>query len=322
MIDNKMLSSVVDKIGGDPSSLKLLGGFNNGVYEVKINNKDIILKFYLANQREKTLIKGELDWVNFLAQNGMNIAKPIPFDDNSYIKEISRYDHLYYYVLFEKVTGKFINEESWDERLIEIWGHSMGKMHSLAKSYVAPTEGKIINWYESDIITEPPATASETILAKWGDYIKKVKDFSTSIDSFGVIHNDLHHQNIYFNNGSVQLFDFDACEYSWFIYDISISLYHAVQVVGSDEGKRLDFATSFLRNFMNGYVKENKVFDSWIDEIEFFLDYRRIYSYLYILKHLKGDQMNERLKEILDDMKNKIEKDIPYLKGLKTQLNS
>lgn len=313
MIGNETLLSVVKNIGGNPSSLKLLGGFSNGVYEVNIDNIAFVIKFYLASQRERPLIKGELDWVNFLAQNGMNVAKPISFKDDYYIKGITERGLSFYYVLFEKVTGKFIDKENWDESLIEIWGQCMGRMHNLAKKYVAPVGGIILQWHENDIITDPPANVSETILVKWNDYIKKLSKLSVSIDDYGIIHNDLHHKNLYFCNGSTKLFDFGDCEYGWYTYDIAISLYHAVQAIGSDAEKRKSFANKFLTIFFKGYNSENITFESWEKEIKFFLNYRRIYSYLYILKHLKGEQIDERLDKALDDMKYHIENDIPYL---------
>ncbi len=317
MIDKFVLKEVVNKLDGDYSSLKLLGGFNDSVYEVKVNDKSFVIKFFLMSQTNKSLIKGELDWINYLSENGMNVAKPVfPVQDN-FIKEISENAYSYYYVIFEKVEGRFIDEEGWKENLIQNWGQAMGKMHNLAKNYKPSCDGSIKKWIDNDILIDPPSLITDLVLDKWNKYVEKIKSLPISEDSYGIIHNDLHHKNIYFNNGEVILFDFGDCEYSWFSYDISISLYHAIQRIPLDQEEyRLDFANKFMKNFMIGYKQENSIDYSWLKEIEFFLDYRHIYSYLYILKHLNINDTDNRLKEFLEGMKNRIEEGIPYLKGL------
>ncbi len=200
--------------------------------------------------------------------------------------------------------------------MIQNWGQAMGKMHRLAKDYKVPDNGEIRKWDECDIIVDLPKNTSDLILERWEKYITELKSFPTSKDCYGLTHNDLHHKNIYFNNGEVLLFDFGDCEYNWFIYDITISLYHAAQVSSlNNEEDRLNFANKFIKNFMKGYRLENRIDDEWIEKIGFFLDYRRMYSYLYILKHLGTEEINSGLKQLLDRMKHQIENDIPYIQG-------
>ncbi len=102
MIKETILKKVVERICGDHSSIKLLGGFNDSVYEVVVNYKSYVLKFYLASQTNKSLLRGELDWISYLAKNEMNVAKPISSTQGNTIKEIQEDNSLYYYVLFEK----------------------------------------------------------------------------------------------------------------------------------------------------------------------------------------------------------------------------
>lgn len=316
MINNIILKKATKNVNGDYSSLKLLGGFNDSVYEVKINNKSFIMKFFLASKNKKSLIKGELDWINYLWENGMNVAKPVYALGSNFINEIKDNNLLYYYVVFEKVEGNYIDDKNWEKNLIQNWGQSMGKMHNLAKGYRALYEEDIINWTENDILLQPPKIASNLVLKKWNKYLEKLSNLPTSKEYFGVIHNDLHHKNILFNNEEVQLFDFGDIEYSWFSYDIAICLYHAVQGISfCSEKEKLNFAYKVLKKFIKGYKLENTISDEWIHKINFFLDYRQIYSYLYFLKHLDIGNINEDIKEILERMKYNIENDISYIQN-------
>lgn len=63
---------------------------------------------------------------------------------------------------------------------------------------------------------------------------------------------------------------------------IAIVLYHALQTVSDDNVReREGFAIVFLRSFLNGYTRENRLEPKWLLKIPFFLTFRQIYSYLY-----------------------------------------
>jgi Ser/Thr protein kinase RdoA (MazF antagonist) len=320
MIADAVLKKAVNKFSGDYSSLKLLGGFNDSVYEVKVNKKRFVIKFFFPSQVNKSLIKGRLDWINYLAENGMKVAKPVFSLQDNFIEEIKENDSLYYYVIFEKLEGDFIYEKDWKKNLIEKWGRAMGKMHNLAKDYAGSDKGKIKEWKANDIFTDPPRKATNFVLKKWEEYVEKLRSFPTCKECYGIIHNDLHYKNVYFHNGKVQVFDFGDCEYSWFVHDIAISLYHAIQVISSNNQKdKLNFATKFMKNFMNGYKVENNIDSKWIKKIPFFLDYRRIYFYLHMLKYLNIAETDENIKEILEGIKYRIENGISSLQGFKVE---
>jgi Ser/Thr protein kinase RdoA (MazF antagonist) len=43
---------------------------------------------------------------------------------------------------------------------------------------------------------------------------------------FSLIHADLHPYNMLFDDGRIQLIDFDDCGYGWHMYDIAVALYN------------------------------------------------------------------------------------------------
>lgn len=314
MIEKITLNSVMERLGTDPSKTNSLGGFDNSVYEVHINNHPYVLKFYRAENREKSLIQGELDWIIHLGKKGVAVARPFTFNKMSLIQQIQGEGGKFYYVLFEKVSGEFINIENPDHTLVENWGEVMGKIHRLAKSYSPPPKGRIMKWYENNIVTAPPELAPDTVLRKWEDALQKLKGCPPSTEKYGIIHNDLHHQNLYFRQGKPLIFDFGDCEYGWFAYDIGISLYHGIQAVRDNVGNPFDYANQFLNVFLRGYLRENPSYEFCKKEIEFFLDFRRMYSYLYLLKNIPRDQINESLQRVLQGMEREIKEGISIIK--------
>jgi Ser/Thr protein kinase RdoA (MazF antagonist) len=67
-------------------SAELLGVSHNTVYKINCNNP-FILRITSANHRSKDEIIGEIDFITFLYNNGVNVATPIPALSNDMITE-------------------------------------------------------------------------------------------------------------------------------------------------------------------------------------------------------------------------------------------
>lgn len=318
-MDNDLLVKVAELFHADGRDLKLLGGFSNNVYECKKDNHSFILKFYLSSMYKKEKLEAELDWISFLMRSGVNVTAPLPSINGNYLEIIHEDNNESYYVLaFEKAEGVLIdtdNPTEWNSKLFYKWGKTMGKLHSLSKIYHPPGNIKKQNWNEGTIFTKDLEGLNETIIQKWEEYVDVLKTYPRNGEFYGMIHNDLHHGNFYLHDNEIVLFDFGDCEYNWFVYDIAIVLYHAIQTINEDDIQlRKDFASDFFSTFMQGYFTENKLDTYWLSKIPFFLNYRQIYSYIYFVHYLSEEQKSEpRVKGILNGMRYRIENDVPYI---------
>ncbi|MEC5425840.1 phosphotransferase [Virgibacillus sp. C22-A2] len=314
-IDDILLSKGARKFGANVSDLKLIGGFSNNVFECRGDSGNYILKYYLSTNYEKGSIESELDWILYLFKSGVNVTVPFPSLSGSLLEVVQLNNkEECWIVAFEKARGNFINVSNkgeWNSDTFYRWGKTLGEIHSLSKLY-KPINKK--DW-NSGLLFSEANNVSEEIRRKWDMYINKLEKLPKDKNSYGMIHNDLHHKNFYINNKEIILFDFGDCEYNWFVYDIAIVLYHALQTINENDFQaRRDFALQFTHSFLKGYKTENHVDSSWLMKIPFFLNYRQIYSYMYFSKYLTEEQKSKgRIKEALNSMKIKIENDIPYL---------
>ncbi|WP_430022355.1 phosphotransferase [Paenibacillus sp. MABNR03] len=65
-------------------------------------------------------------------------------------------------------------------------------------------------------------------------------------DNFGLIHGDINVGNFTIDeDGGITLFDFDECQYSWYVEDIAIQLYtcymYSVKIRNSNERSSMIF---------------------------------------------------------------------------------
>jgi amicoumacin kinase len=284
-MDISLLSKGTARFDSDVSQLRLLGGFSNNVFECKRPDGNFILKFYPSQEYKEDSIREELNWIQFLHQSGVQVTPPLHSVDGNLIEMIQDVNDVEFYVLaFEKAKGTFVNvldKECWNKEFFYYWGKTLGKIHSISKKYVPGIGRK--EWNQGVLFKE----TSEVVLEKWGNFIKELEQLSKENDSYGMIHNDLHHKNFYINNNELVLFDFGDCEYNWFVYDIAIVLYHAVQTVDEkDVQGRNDFAFLFIQSFLEGYLTENHLEQYWLTKLPFFLNYRQIFSYMYFNRFL------------------------------------
>jgi hypothetical protein len=50
-----------------------------------------------------------------------------------------------------------------------------------------------------------------------------------------------------------------------------------------------------------------------VHDREITVNYRQIYSFIYLLKYWDIEQLNEKQQDVLDQMRYRVENDIPYI---------
>ncbi|MNJ65531.1 bifunctional UGMP family protein/serine/threonine protein kinase [compost metagenome] len=146
---------------------------------------------------------------------------------------------------------------------------------------------------------------------KWEQYLSDIKSMSHSKELYGIIHGDLNHQNFLYDKGEITYIDFGDSEFNWFSYDIAIAIYHASQSI-TDRVERDQFASIFFNSFIEGYSMENTVNDI-LKHVDFFVNFRHLYSYVYHNQFLQKDQLNRQQLLFLEEMGRTIINQKTYL---------
>ncbi|SET14261.1 Ser/Thr protein kinase RdoA involved in Cpx stress response, MazF antagonist [Oceanobacillus limi] len=306
-MEQAVLIEGAKRFGVPYNEMKPMGGFSNNVFHS--NGK--VLKFHPDSIYSLDSIASELDWIIYLYHSGVQVTPPIPSLNGNSIEKVEEDNgEVCFLIAFEEAKGQVVNvdnEQEWNVDFFFTWGKTLGRIHYLSKKYNPSYKVTRKSWNSSSLFTKG-TNACVQIQEKWNKYIDRLNKLPRDSNDYGMIHNDLHHNNFYVQNGQMILFDFGDCEYSWFIYDIAIVLYHAIETI--EEWKveeRNNFALKFLGSFLKGYYTENQLSHHWILELPFFLDYRQIYSYMYFSNFLSEDKkQNPKVKEKLCRMKERI----------------
>ncbi len=315
-----VLSRAGELYGFKPDNLNKLGSFESFVFDFTLNGQEYILKVIPGSHRRPPQIYGELEWINHLVEGGVSASLPIKSKTGSYVEPIAlqnsgeRDDEPYSLVVFEKAKGRIATAEDWNDTLFVEWGRTLGRMHALTKHY-RPSHPSFIRhqWYEDEDLKPDEYLPAEQHLVreKCKALIERLKALPTDRDSFGLVHEDMHHGNFFVNNGKITVFDFGDCQYHWFAADVSIPLFYVMR------NKRLnkptaEFARRFFSCFLEGYHRENSLDREWLTKIPLFHKLREMILYIIIHAEQAFD-LDDWCRDFFKDRQYRIEQDIPVI---------
>lgn len=268
----------------------------NFVYFVNLNQEPAVLRLTEAKHRSQDEILSELDWIEYLAKNGMSVARPIPTVNNSLVIELPGSEK-FFAVLFKKAKGEFLpQEQDIPDELIKNWGRFIGRMHLLSKNY-HPTAGIISRqqWTNDESLAMALRSldqSDEIAYTRMNQLLEWMKSLPKNINEYGLIHTDLHQGNFFVEHGLITAFDFDDSCYQWFSYDLIAPLNSMSKKIS--EGVQSDEKSKILDTFLQGYNKENKLDPIWIDRLEIFDKYRAVLVYHWIKTFTKESVLDAK----------------------------
>lgn len=320
MYSDAILHEALRRFEGSKDNCKDLGGFEAFVYEIEIDSKFYILKITHTNRRTSDYIMGELEFVNYLEQNGVPTSKAILSKNGNYAEAIDASIHGQFMAyVFEKAPGRLSKFEDWTDDIIGEWGRVSGMITRLSKNFTpSKPEFKRQIWHEDNIYKferyVPSTPENDKTIVKCRVILDRVKSFPLDSESFGLVHGDMHQQNFFIDGNKVIPFDFDDLEYSYYVNEIAIPLYYATPKDDQQYGvSRTAFAEHFLGQFLKGYRKENQIDGYWIEKIPDFLMVRVVILFSLYHRMWQGEELNEEQSAMIDRFQSRIDNNIPYV---------
>ncbi len=256
----------------------------------------VILKITHSSHRETRQILGELDFTNYLADNGLNVSRSVPSAVGKSVETLEADSGYFLATAYEKAPGALVDWREWTPNLFEQWGALIGRMHTLSKEYQPSDESLRRRHWHEDRDWELDSSVPESRL-EFRRYGQRVKDWLLSLpadrDAYGLIHSDLHQWNMLYDGSELWPIDFDNLHYDWFLSDFTTVIINAVicqshsyKRAEYDEwtgGRKMDsaaFLDYFMEPFLSGYRQMNDIEPIWIRRLPRFL--RRHYFTFYV----------------------------------------
>lgn len=262
-------------------------GFTNTIYNV---NDLFIIKICTKLENESEF-KKEIDFYNANKNNGL-----IP---KLYYSCIDKHDIPYFYEIIEKVEGVSLYNiwhtfsEEQREDVIKQLCEAMKQMHSNVSCTYDWTK------YMKDQFTSSYTKAKE--LNIFNEEEQKLLDYAFSkfekyleSDDFVLIHNDLHFDNIFVNDGKIKIIDFERSMFAPRDFELDI-LYRMVRKPWKFASEETEQYTD-SSDYTNIMLYINKYYPELLD-VPNLSQRLAIYDMVYFLEQLVEHPEIDELKE-------------------------
>ena len=307
--NDEILQEALGRYGIAEGDIKLLDGFESFMYEYTQNGNEYILRLGHSIRRTPDLIRGEVDWINFLAAGGTGVARAVPSRSGALVEEIpDALDGRFLATAFVKARGGSMWEMGWTDELVDQYGRLLGRIHALSKGYkVADEAWRRPEWDDPSNVSLAPV--EPLIEEKLWEVVRYLRALPQDGEGYGMIHQDAHAGNFFVDDdGRLTLFDFDDCCYGHFVYDLAMVLFYAV----TNREDAAAFAADFWPKFMRGYSAENELDAAWQREIPHFMKLREIDLYAIVLRDYDSLAGDPWVEGFLDGRRKRIIEGVPY----------
>lgn len=324
IVDGLMTQVLLKKflnLYGLESEVKKLGDFENYVFETYMDGKPYILRLTHSSHRSGDEIASELDWMRHLFTHGISVPEVFPSKNGLFVEPVSAGDgSVFFGCLYSKAMGEpvSVRSEIFDDKLFRFWGETTALMHQATKSYQRLDGIKKRNSWDQDELLEVekyyPADDFQ-LIENARELIKNLSKLPQNLDTYGLIHTDIHSSNFFFDGEKIHVFDFDDACYHWFASDIAIPLFYSVfyKIPPNQQEDRQQFADQFMTAFIEGYEKGNKLPAGWKEQIPLFLMLRDIVVYAVLHKKIAPEDRGERLLAMMEEIGDRIRNKKPIV---------
>ena len=336
--NDTILHEAMRRYGIAPEKIHLLDSFESIVYEFERGGRGFILRVGHSFRKSEALIQGEVDWINHLARGGVSVAQAISSENGKLVEVIDDGQGGQFLVTaFIKAQGQQPWLAGWTSARYENYGRLLGSMHALAVDYEPVPAWRRPEWDDISLnFIEQYLPETEVIARQnYEALMEHIRALPKDRSSYGLVHQDAHQNNFFIDaDGTLTLFDFDDCAYSWFINDIAIVLFY-ISMDAEELGFKdsAAFAHEFMPHFLRGYRQAYALPPAWLKEIPAFLKLRELELYAVVHRDFQIEGVDhwslERFKQtpgfdansdghmwiasFMRDRKPRIEQNLPFI---------
>ena len=298
-------------------------GCANLVYQYEHDGQPRILRISYRPDRPAEVIQAELHFVEYLAEAGMRVSRPVPSVNGNLLEIIPAGGIPFIAVSFTRGRGMRVPDNGYRYRegvpiqeYFQNWGQALGQLHRLAKTYQPLSETiRRPEWHQwRDFKGFSYGERLPVIQQKYDQLIAELHALPKDVDAYGLIHNDFNDGNfiVDYDNGDITVFDFDDCCYFWYMYDLACAWEGGIgRTMYQPLAERKAFMDRYMEQVMIGYTRENTLSAEWLERMPLFLRLIQMQELIYFAQYL--DDPDEEIQAGLRYKIHCIEKDIPYL---------
>lgn len=243
-------------------------------------NRKAVVRINRPNYHNAEELESELAWITQIRKwTDINTAVVYHGRNGKVLQNFTSAGGFEYtYSIQSFVEGKTLKElENGIYDGMEKVGMTAAKLHLLEEKFPHDKNNfKRFTWDINDTLSEE---------ARWGHFLlfegmtseekeiflnaeiimkQRLEKYGRNPNNYGLIHSDLHSENLIIDKDRISLIDFDDCGYGWYLYDLASAVSQQSENIGE-----------FVSAYLKGYQKIRKLSEADMREIDTFVLMRR-----------------------------------------------
>jgi len=306
-------AAVAAAVGVPPERMRDLGGFESFVHEVEIDGRARIVKATWGGRRTAEEMGAELHFTTWLADRGASVARPLPLARGELQEAVPASDGVFHVTAWAKAEGRSLRRDELAPDVFVPWGALLGRLHRLSSEYPGPPPPLARPSWQAELrsyadLVAADADVHEAFLA----LLARLEGLPRTRATFGAMHTDPHHYNIFWHDGRPTIFDFEDMLDFWFVSDLAIVLFYAV--MSPPPGVRCQaLYDAFVGPLLAGYETEYALPEGELDTLPLFLALREQELRAVAIRSLAPEERTPGMVLFLEESTQRIRAGRPAL---------
>jgi Ser/Thr protein kinase RdoA (MazF antagonist) len=224
--------AALEQYGVQPTKISPLVHAENTTFFVEAPQGRFNLRINRPGYQSTANIQSEIVWLSALRAAGFGV--PAPFQGRLVTAQVDEVPEPRDCVLFRWLNGEFRTDTLSSDEAALI-GNTMARLHEFSRRWVPPPEfdrQQTHAWAFQDQpsvgIGSPSSQVSEedraVLLRVDAQSRRMLRSYPKTAETFGLIHADLHVGNLLFEDGHLNIIDFDDTGWAFLLYDFAATL--------------------------------------------------------------------------------------------------
>ena len=202
--------------------IELLAISQNYVYSAFHDGLPVIVRCSPPGWRSVEQIDFEVELLDVLASAGLSVCKALSIEGRL-ITALHLKESVWLTVVFQKAKGKALWEGSPKEGTVREVGKYIGTLHTAGSPLIHRAASQR-EFSESDqrLLSD---TGDGVLIRKGYEISNALSKMSHSKSDYGLVHADIHSGNVFVEDTTVTLIDFDNVRLGWYFSDLLNLLY-------------------------------------------------------------------------------------------------
>lgn len=283
-VDNRGQSRIAERIlehwEHDHGSAQFFRSSSNFVYTFSKGGERFFLRFADSAERTEAEISAEMALLCQLASKGMTVTTPIASSNGRRVEKVETDLGTFYAVVFAELQGAQVELSELSTAQFELWGATLGRLHSITHLCQDPELCARRTWRDHLAMIRSYLSEDEPEVQAECDHITSfLSALPLTETNYGLIHGDFELDNLFWQDDTLAMLDFDDCFYCWYVADIAFALRDLFEA-------GVDLSNPAFRAFIRGYRERYPLDEELISHLPLFMRLAKLITYARLVRAL------------------------------------